>query len=143
MRIITMIRITICIGENMKENYVYPAVFTKTEQGNIEITFLDFPEIIAEASSTDEALKTAQEALAISILGYLEEKRELPEASFLTEGVIYIQVWMPFFKNMAKEVYVRKSVTIPEWLDILAKKNSVNYSAALVKGIKSELGIEN
>ena len=37
---------------------------------------------------------------------------------------------------------VKKNVTIPQWLDILAKENKVNYSAALVKGIKSMLGIE-
>lgn len=127
----------------MKENYVFPVRFLEKEKGRIEIKFLDFPEIIAEADSMEQALKFAQESLAITIMGYWEEKREIPKPSFSQKDVTYVQVWMPYYKNMAKEVYVRKSVTIPEWLDILAKKNGVNYSAALVKGIKTELGIEN
>lgn len=49
---------------------------------------------------------------------------------------------MPYFRNASKEIYVKKNVTIPQWLDILAKENKINYSAALVKGIKAELGIE-
>ena len=40
-------------------------------------------------------------------------------------------------------MHCEKNVTIPQWLDILAKENKVNYSAAMVKGIKLALGIEH
>ena len=46
-------------------------------------------------------------------------------------------------KAILKEIYVKKTVTIPQWLDILAKGKKVNFSAAMVRGIKEELGIEN
>ena len=36
---------------------------------------------------------------------------------------------------------MKKNVTIPQGLDILAKENNVNYSAAMVRGIKMALGI--
>ena len=45
-------------------------------------------------------------------------------------------------RRYEKEIYVKKNVTIPQWLDILAKENKVNYSAALVKGLKIALGME-
>lgn len=48
-----------------------------------------------------------------------------------------------YCRKIAKEVYVKKNVTIPQWLDILAKERKINYSAALVKGIKMELGINH
>ena len=57
--------------------------------------------------------------------------------------VIYIHVWLPYFRNATKEIYVKKNVTIPQWLDLLAKESNINYSAALVKGIKQELGIKS
>lgn len=126
----------------MKENYVFPARFERTGQDRLKIIFPDFPEILTEAESFEQALGAAQEALAVTIMGYDAEKRKIPEPSFYQKDVVYVHIWMPFYKNMAREVYVRKSVTIPEWLNILAGKNSVNYSAALVKGIKAELGIE-
>lgn len=127
----------------MKENYVFPAKFTETNQGHIDIMFLDFPEIIAQADSMEDAVRAAQEALALTIIAYCDENRDIPEPTPARTDAVYIHIWMPLYKNKAKEVYVRKSVTIPEWLDILAKESSINYSAALVKGIKAELGIED
>jgi post-segregation antitoxin (ccd killing protein) len=38
-----------------------------------------------------------------------------------------------------KEVYVKKTLTIPMSLDIRARENNINFSATLVKGIKDEL----
>ena len=71
------------------------------------------------------------------------EKRELPKPSSDIKGAAYIHIWMPYFRNNIKEIYVKKTVTIPQWLDILAKGKKVNFSAAMVRGIKEELGIEN
>jgi post-segregation antitoxin (ccd killing protein) len=48
---------------------------------------------------------------------------------------------MPYHKSRIKEVYVKKTLTIPSWLDILAKNNNINFSAILVKAIKKELNL--
>lgn len=55
--------------------------------------------------------------------------------------LVYLHIWLPYFRSDMREVYVKKSVTIPQWLDVLAKKSGLNFSAALVRGIKEELGI--
>lgn len=138
-----MIRIEIRIGEQaMKENYVYPIRIEEVE-GKLAIRFLDFPEIIAEADSRETAISVAQETLALTIIDYENAHIPFPEPTTTESDIIFIHIWMPYFRNMTKEVYVKKSVTIPQWLDILAKNNSINFSAALVKGIKSDLGIED
>ena len=127
----------------MKENYVYPAK-VEFESGVYKITFPDFPEMtVVEESSKEEVIHSAQESLALEILDYESRGQELPEPAQNMEDVIYIHIWMPYFRNAAKEIYVKKNVTIPQWLDILAKESNVNYSAALVKGIKMALGIEH
>ena len=118
----------------MKENYIYPAIFSKGEEGETEIRFVDFPDIL---------VRTAQDILALTIMDYEAEKRELPKPSSDIKGAAYIHIWMPYFRNNIKEIYVKKTVTIPQWLDILAKGKKVNFSAAMVRGIKEELGIEN
>lgn len=127
----------------MKELYVYPAKLNKSEENTIEISFIDFPEIIVDGEDYKTAIKNAQEALAVTLFRYNDAKKDIPDPSPIETDALLIQVWMPYYKNIAKEVYVRKSATIPEWLDILAKQNSVNYSAAFVKGLKLELGIED
>ena len=37
----------------------------------------------------------------------------------------------------------KKTLTIPEWIDILATERKVNFSQVLYKALKKELGIEN
>ena len=125
----------------MKENYVYPAIVRKMGE-EIEVSFLDFPDLIAVADDENEIIRAAQEVLALTILDYVDQGKKLPEPSMASGNIIYIHVWMPYFNNTTKEIYVKKSVTIPQWLDILAKERNINFSAALVKGVKKELGIE-
>lgn len=126
----------------MKENYVFPARI-KFKDDIYQMEFPDFPNMIPVEEATKEAaIHSAQECLALEILDYESRNEELPIPTEYETDVIYIHVWMPYFRNAAKEIYVKKNVTIPQWLDILAKENKVNYSAALVKGIKQALGIE-
>lgn len=126
----------------MKENYMYPARFEEVD-GEIEVSFLDFPTVKSYGSDMEEAVSSAQEALALVILDYESQNKELPEASKCTSEAVYVHIWLPYFRNKSKEIYIRKSVTIPQWLDLLAKENEINFSAALVKGIKMELGIHD
>ena len=125
----------------MKENYVYPARI-QYENDVCRIEFLDFPNIGPVEGTKDEVIHMAQECLALEILDCESRNEVLPEPTEDEKDVIYIHIWMPYFRNAAKEIYVKKNVTIPQWLDILAKENKVNYSAALVRGIKLALGIE-
>ncbi len=126
----------------MKENYIYPAKIYN-EDGMFRIQFIDFPNmLLIEEKTREEAVKSAQESLALEILDYESRNEELPVPNESENDVIYVHIWMPYFRNASKEIYVKKNVTIPQWLDILAKENKVNYSAALVKGIKIALGIE-
>lgn len=125
----------------MKENYVYPARI-QYENDICRIEFLDFPNIGPVEGTKDEVIHMAQECMALEILDYESRNEKLPEPTEDEADVIYIHIWMPYFRNAAKEIYVKKNVTIPQWLDILAKENKVNYSAALVRGIKLALGIE-
>ena len=125
----------------MKENYVYPARI-QYKNDICRIAFLDFPNIGPVEGTKDEVIHMAQECLALEILDYESRNEVLPEPTEDEADVIYIHIWMPYFRNAAKEIYVKKNVTIPQWLDILAKENKVNYSAALVRGIKLALGIE-
>ena len=99
--------------------------------------------IMVEEETREDVIKSAQASLALQILDYVDNRKELPAPSECNENVVYIHVWLPYFKNITKEIYVKKNVTIPQWLDILAKESKINFSAILVKGIKAELGIDN
>ena len=131
----------------MKENYVYPVVLKK-EDGIYLITFPNFPGHITDADTEENAVIAAQEVLALCISDNEEQGKENPEPAKreeieLEEGseVIYVHLWMPYFRKIQKIVYVKKTLTIPKWIDEMAKAKNVNFSAILVKGLKKELGI--
>lgn len=125
----------------MENNYMYPA-YIKEEEGERLLIFPDFEEVVIPVEETSDFIADAQVALALVLIDYIDSGRELPVRSAFDHNAIYIHVWLPYFRTMTKEVYVKKTVTIPKWLDELAKNAQVNYSACLVKGIKSELGID-
>ena len=125
----------------MKESYSYPAKISR-EENQIILEFIDFPNLFIELEQEEEVIEQAQEVLALEIIDMLDAGKELPKPTHVVEGVVYIHVWLPYYRNLTKEVYIKKTVTIPQWLDILAKERNVNFSACMVKGIKEELGIE-
>ena len=116
----------------MKNNYSYPAEMRK-EKNEIILEFVDFPELIVISDREEEIIERAQEILALKIIDILDAGEELPKPKNMMEGVVYIHVWLPYYRNLAKEVYIKKTVTIPQWLDVLAKERNVNFSACMVK----------
>lgn len=133
----------------MKENYIYPVIIKKGDAG-FEISFPDFPGQVTQADTEDDAIIVAQELLALCISDNEEMCRENPisteqEKIKLNEGekLVYVHVWMPYFRQVEKVVYVKKTLTIPKWIDEMAKAKNVNFSAILVKGLKAELGLRD
>lgn len=131
----------------MQNNYTYPAIFDYSEEGFINISFPDFEGAFTCAETEAEAVTAAQDVLALSIRDYEERGEAAPEPAVncainQDQKLVYINVWMPYHRSQIKEVYTKKTLTIPEWLNILAMQNNINFSAVLAEGLKKKLGIE-
>lgn len=121
----------------------YVAIFTKTEN---EQYFVEFPDLIGcytQGSTLEEAVCHAQESLAIY---YLEKKGELPPASTLQSiqnanpnSVVQI-VAIDTEKYIVKSLRaIKKTLTIPEWLNQLAENYNVNFSQILKNALINHL----
>lgn len=131
----------------MAENYTYPAIIDTSEERFINISFPDFPEAYTCVGIGEDFIAEAQDLLALSVQDRLDRKERLPEINIIPEitdnqQIVFVNIWMPFHKKRIKEVYVKKTLTIPAWLDLLAKENQINFSAVLKEGLKEKLGIE-
>ena len=133
----------------MKDNYIFPAVFHITDKG-ISIHFPDLPGCLPCADNLEVAFQHAKEALQLHIYGMEEDGEEIPAPSKITgielrdgETIAMIEAWMPPFREKMLNKSVNKTVTIPRWLDILAKKEKVNYSHLLQESIKKYLGVND
>ncbi|MDE7417104.1 MAG: type II toxin-antitoxin system HicB family antitoxin [Lachnospiraceae bacterium] len=131
----------------MREDYIYP-IKVKEEEGVFLITFPDFPDQMTDTNEESKVIRSAQEVLSLCIIDNENQGIENPAPSSESEiqldkgeRIVYVHLWMPYFRNITKEIYVKKTLTIPQWLDLLAKDKNVNFSAVLVSGLKQELGI--
>lgn len=66
--------------------YAYPCNLTPDEDGGLVATFPDVPEAITCGENRSRALEMAEDALATTLAGYVQEKWEIPVPSALDEG---------------------------------------------------------
>lgn len=133
----------------MKDTYVYPAIFYDDPDG-ISIEFPDLPGCLPCAHTMEDAFKNAKEALQLHLYSMEEDGEEIPEPSHVSDikpdsdsgSIVMIEAWMPPFREKMLNKSTTKTVTIPRWLDILARKEKVNYSHLLQDSLKTYLGVK-
>ena len=131
-----------------KDYYVYPAIF-KYVKDKIEISFPNFPGCNTFGNSDEDALYMAKDALGLYIACNEEDNVELPSPSKLSqiklkenERAVLIEINMPLFRDAIQTISVKKTLTIPKWINDLAEKNKVNFSRVLQIALKEQLGIQ-
>lgn len=127
-------------NKEIKNSYIYPGLLSKEGETYI-LTFPDFPDMIPVHSGSLSALvERAQESLALHIIDMKKSNQEPPTPSEIHGcEAMYVHVVLPYYIGIAKTVYIKKTVTIPEYLNILAEEKKINFSKAMVDGIKEEL----
>ncbi|MBS3975822.1 MAG: type II toxin-antitoxin system HicB family antitoxin [Syntrophomonadaceae bacterium] len=130
-----------------KDRYIFPAIFDYADDG-ISIEFPDLPGCLPCADTTEEALKNAQEAMALHLYGMERDGDEIPDPTSViklhpqtNQAIVLIEAWMPFYRNVIENHAVKKTLTIPKWLNDLAEEKQVNFSQLLQTSLKKHLGV--
>lgn len=132
-----------------KDYYIYPAVFEYEKKG-ISISFPDLPGCISCAKNDEEALYMAKDALGLYIVCAEEDGEELPVPTKLSkinlsqnQKITLVEVNMPLFRDAVQNSAVKKTLTIPKWLNELAEKNHINFSQVLQTSLKNILNLNS
>jgi predicted RNase H-like HicB family nuclease len=132
------------------DRYIFPAIFeTFDNEPGYTITFPDLPGCFSEGNTLQEALVYAKEALELHLYS-MEEDNEViplpstPESIATTKGqfINLIESFMPLVRVEMANKAVKKTLTIPKWLNELAEDNKVNFSQILQQGLKDYLGVK-
>lgn len=129
----------------MKSNIViYPAVFIKDGNGYY-VKFPDLKGCLTEGETLEQTLMMAQEALGAYLASSKERGLEIPAASDITsiksqEGFVSI-VSCDISKYSSSNKAVKKTLTIPEWLNDAAERENINFSKILQEALKQHLNI--
>ena len=113
--------------------FVYPAVFHK-EDDSYWVEFPDLAGCHTYGGSIPETMEAAQEALSAYLLTMLEQKRPLAAPSDISE--LRPDDGFPSLVSCTIDQYkdtkaVKKTLTIPSWLNDRAMAKGLNFSKIL------------
>ena len=126
----------------------YPAVFHTAEEGGFWVTFPDIPECMTQGDNMQEAYEMAVDALGLSLTSREAEREEIPKASSLDEvdpedgTLVLVEFDMAEYRRRNSSRAVKKTLSIPEWLNEAAVRENVNFSQILQEALMSKLGIQ-
>lgn len=127
--------------------YVYPAILTQEDDGII-VSFPDVEGARTDGATMEEALENAEDVLNLMLLTMEEKHMDIkpptPIASLdVPKGstVALVRADTLAYSKKVDTRAVRKSVSIPAWMDSLAREHNLNFSNVLQNAICRELNI--
>ena len=129
--------------------YVYPAIFTKEEDGLYSVEFPDIKGCVTCGDNLADAIYMAQDVLAFTLYDYERDNKEVPQASDIEdmkvpEGSFVNDILCDtlLYQRRNSNKAVKKTLSIPEWLNELAMNAEVNFSQVLQDALKVKLNIK-
>ncbi|MDR2179781.1 MAG: type II toxin-antitoxin system HicB family antitoxin [Synergistaceae bacterium] len=120
--------------------YVYPAVFHSNDDESYTITYPDLPGCISEGKSLGNALHMAASALNLWIAYLIEKREEIPAASRIEEVKVDFGEFVNLIRvNVRDEHAVRRTVSIPKWMDDEAMRSGLSLSQILQDALSKRL----
>ncbi|ATW24717.1 type II toxin-antitoxin system HicB family antitoxin [Candidatus Formimonas warabiya] len=126
--------------------YVYPAIFTPLASGEYDVRVPDLPGCITCGKDLADAIEMAEDAISMWLCDAEDNQETIPSPS---EG---LTANPPQFINLVvadTDEYrrqndnraVKKTLTIPNWLNSQAEKAGINFSQTLQAALKKQLNI--
>lgn len=130
--------------------YVYPAIFTQEETG-FSVWFPDLEGCYTCGDDLNDAIVMAEDVLAYVLYDYEREGKEIPKPS--ARNMIQLESEQNFVNDIACNTIeyaklhnnkaVKKTLTIPEWLNEEAMALGVNFSQVLQEALLSKINAGN
>lgn len=130
------------------DTYTYPAIFTYSDDVRISVIFPDL-DAATQGENDADALRMSREYLGITLNGLEEDHEEIPAPTPLSrietnpnQRTVLIDVYMPSIRLREANRAVKRTVTLPAWLNALAMEKHVNFSGVLQEALKEKLGTD-
>jgi len=132
--------------------YAYPAIFTEEENGQYSVNFPDFEGsgygCFTGGNDLNDAMDMAKDALCLVLYDMEKESAAVPKASGVkdfkvarNEFVSLIACDTEWYRRFYDGKAIKKTLSIPSWLNAMAELQSVNFSQVLQEALKQQLGV--
>lgn len=127
--------------------YVYPVIFEEAEEGGYNVKVPDIPGTFTCGDDMADAILMAEDVIAMMLADYEDEKKPVPAPSKIenikTKGIVsLVRADTTEWRKLVDNKSVRKTLSIPNWLNTMAEKAGVNFSQVLQEALKTLLGVQ-
>lgn len=124
----------------------YPALFHKAEEGGFWVSFPDIPECLTQGDDMTQAYEMAVDALGLALTSREKEHQPVPTVSDPTtitpepdSFLVVIEFDMLAYKKRTNSRAVKKTLSIPEWLNEAAIDMDLNFSQILQEALLAKI----
>ena len=129
--------------------YAYTAVFTPENNGLFSVTFPDLQGCYTSGDDMADAIFMAHDVLNLTLYDLEQDNMPIPKASkpgdikitgeqFTSVIAVDTETYRRFYENKS----VKKTLTIPMWLNERAERENMNFSGVLQEALKARLHIQ-
>ena len=131
----------------MTMKYAYPAVIEKDGNG-YSVSFPDIEGCFTCGDTLPEALEMAEDALCLMLYDYEENGDTIPSASDIKtiqqsgdQIVSLVGCDTLEYRKLYDNRAIKKTLTIPSWLNTLSERAGVNFSQVLQEALRVQLNL--
>lgn len=124
----------------------YPALFHKAEEGGFWVSFPDLPECLTEGDNMEQAYEMAVDALGLALSCRNEEKQPIsppsePDKITVDEDsfLVVVEFDIAAYRKRTNSKAVKKTLSIPEWLNEEAIALDINFSQTLQEALMQKI----
>ena len=128
--------------------YIYPAIFETEDEGGYSVSFPDVEGCFTCGDTLEEALAMAKDALSLMLVDIEDEKKEIPEVSDIrrlrlkkNEFATLISADTMLYRQTLNNAAVKKTLSIPAWLNKAAIASGINFSQVLQDALRAQLNM--
>lgn len=128
-------------------NYIYPAVFYPEPDGRYSVIFPDLNDLATYGDTLADAFAMAQEACGQYLFNALRDGETLPTATPLNQVakdeesaiINLVGVNLDAYARAYDDKAVKKTLSIPAWLNTACDAVGINYSKVLKDALIARL----
>lgn len=137
-------------GHSMQKKYqnvkaAYP-VIVKQEKTNLYLVHIIDFDSDTSGSTLSEAIEMARDAISEEGVARQNVGLPLPKPSFNVKTskdtiVTYVDIDLAKFRRMSDNRTIKKTITIPSYLNELGREHDINFSETMTNALKAKLGL--
>lgn len=128
--------------------YAYPAIFSPEEDGSYGVVVPDLPGCVTCGNDVIDAIEMVRDAISRWLCDAEVKNEKIPKTSGLADHhtpvggfVNLVDVDTAEYRRQNESKAVKKTLTIPSWLNVQAEKSGINFSQILQEALRDRLGL--